>query len=316
MDAIIERIEREAGAPGLADLLAERLPASDLQSLMLEVYRRRSRRVQPAGLLADYESNRFVRPAPVSPRALLDWEQTAYAHLPAGFEALALAPLCPLGTSSAVAQVDPNWSVATARNTEVVSDSTNVLALECALRRRALLKADPKSGEEVHLAASQRLLRAQRYRDAGMSAHFSAFTLCSAGRDRGGWRFELETLRLHAGFYLNALRAYLGAEVGLEFSVTLLDAEDREELVETELLAPVRAAFAGVTCGFDRERSGGRGYYRGLCFHIHALRAAGQRLQLVDGGVVDWTQKLLNNAKERLVISGIGSERLITLSAS
>jgi hypothetical protein len=30
----------------------------------------------------------------------------------------------------------------------------------------------------------------------------------------------------------------------------------------------------------------------------------------VDGGAVDWTQRLLSNAKERLVISGIGSERL------
>jgi hypothetical protein len=33
-------------------------------------------------------------------------------------------------------------------------------------------------------------------------------------------------------------------------------------------------------------------------------------LELVDGGSVNWTQKLLSNAKERLVISGIGSERL------
>ncbi|MFN8418836.1 MAG: hypothetical protein U0528_06290 [Anaerolineae bacterium] len=29
-----------------------------------------------------------------------------------------------------------------------------------------------------------------------------------------------------------------------------------------------------------------------------------------DGGAVDWTQKLLSNAKERCVIGGIGSERV------
>jgi hypothetical protein len=54
----------------------------------------------------------------------------------------------------------------------------------------------------------------------------------------------------------------------------------------------------------------GRGYYLDLCFHIHATAISGQRLELVDGGCVNWTQKLLSNAKERLVISGIGSERL------
>ena len=50
--------------------------------------------------------------------------------------------------------------------------------------------------------------------------------------------------------------------------------------------------------------------YLDVCFHIHATTPSGQRLELVDGGAVNWTQKLLSNAKERLVISGIGSERL------
>ena len=36
-------------------------------------------------------------------------------------------------------------------------------------------------------------------------------------------------------------------------------------------------------------------------------------LFIADGGFTDWTAKLLNDAKERLLISGIGSERLIGL---
>ena len=63
---------------------------------------------------------------------------------------------------------------------------------------------------------------------------------------------------------------------------------------------------------FDEDRTSGRGYYVDLCFHIHAITPSKQRLELVDGGVVNCTQKLLNNDKERLVISGIGSERLCT----
>ena len=209
MDKITERIERQAGIPGLAALLAERLSPTDLQSLLLAVNRLRSARIRPADVLTGYAADRFVRPSPVSPVVMLRWDQIAFAHLPPGFEPIALAPVCPLGTSAAVAAIDPNWAVATIRNTEVVSDSTNVLALEAALRRRALLRANPKSAQPVHLAASHRLLRGQHYDSPLAFAHFGAFALCSAGRDRGTLRFELSTLDLHIRFYLETLHAFL-----------------------------------------------------------------------------------------------------------
>ena len=88
-----------------------------------------------------------------------------------------------------------------------------MLALECALRRRELLRANPKSTEPVHLAVSQRLLRAQRYESPNLAAHFSSFALCSAGRDQGNLRFEIYALGLHMRFYLQALRAFLGSSV-------------------------------------------------------------------------------------------------------
>jgi hypothetical protein len=223
---------------------------------------------------------------------------------------MALSPVCPLGTNSVVARVDQNWSVSTSRNTEVVSDSTNVLALECAIRRRKLLRENPKSSDPVQLAASQRLLRAQYYNDPKSIAHFPVFSLCSAGRDHGNLQFEISTLGVHIRFYLSALRAFLGPEISLHVSVTDLGPNPREERIESQLLSAIRAEFEKVDCGFDRERTKGRGYYLDLCFHIHATHPSGDRLELVDGGSVDWTQKLLSNAKERLVISGIGSERL------
>src|SRR5258706_9666766 len=302
MNPLLERLERAAGLPGLVNVLAERLAPTDLQSLLLEVYRRRAGQRRPADVLADYESNHFVRPAPVSARRLLAWEQIALAHLPPEFEPVVLAPVAPLGASSAVAAVDQNWSVATARNTEVVSDSTNVLALECAVRRRVLLRAHAKSAEPVHLAASHRLLRAQHYRDPAAAAHFSALALCSAGRDAGALRFELEALARQIDFYLRALQAFLGAGVPLRVSVTDLAPAERQaqRRLDERLLAPLQGQHPAVTFGFDPERASGRGYYRELCFHIEASNSAGQRLQLADGGAVDWTQRLLGNAKERL----------------
>jgi hypothetical protein len=310
MNKIIERIEREAGISGLASILAERLSPTDLQSLLLEVYGIRSNRIQPSTVLSDFESNRFVRPSVVSSLSLLRWEQIAFSHLPQGFEPLALSPVCPFGTSSVVSGVDQNWAVTTARNTEVVSDSTNVLALECAIRRRELLRINRKSSESVHLAASHRLLRAQYYESPNSTSHFNSFALCSAGRDQGNLRFELSSLKLHIRFYLTSLQAFLGPAIQLHVSVTDLSPNARIEPIKTQLLSLIRSEFEGVDCVFDEGRMKGRGYYSNLCFHIHATNTSGQRLELVDGGSVNWTQKFLSNAKERLIISGIGSERL------
>ncbi len=310
MNKIVQRIENETGISGLVALLAERLAPTDLQSLLLEVYRLRSSQRQPADLLSNYESDRFVRPSLLSPRRLLAWEQTAFSSLPEEFQALALSPVCPLGTSSVMAGLDQNWAVTTARNTEVVSDSTNVLALECAVRRRKLLRASQKSAEPVHLATSHRLLRAQRYEDPNSIPHFGSFTLCSAGRDQGDAAFEVSAFSLHIHFYLTSLRSFLGPTIPLHLAVTDFSGQNRQSLLELQLLSPIRASYELVDCVMDDVRTKGKGYYLDLCFHIYATHPSGQQLELVDGGSVDWTQRLLSNAKERLIISGIGSERL------
>jgi hypothetical protein len=313
MNKIIERIEREAGVPDLVSILAERLSPTDLQSLLLEVYHIRSKRIEPSGVLSDYEANRFVQPSALSPRSLLRWEEIAFSHLPDEFQPIALSPVCPLGTNSAVAPVNQNWAVTTVRNTEAISDSTNVLALECSLRRRALLRADPKSSHPVHLATSHRLLRGQHYQSPELLPHFSSFALCSAGRDKGNLLFELSALEMHARFYLRSLRAFVGLDVRLHLSVSNFGTNRMQKRIDDRLLSGIRSDFMYIECVYDGQRTSGRGYYHDLCFKIHATATSGQKIELVDGGSVDWTQKLLSNAKERLLISGIGSERLVQL---
>jgi hypothetical protein len=261
-------------------------------------------------VLSNYETNRFVQPSAALPTRLVNWEQVAFSQLPQEFEPVALSPVCPLGTNSVVASVTQDWAVATARNTEVVSDSTNVLALECALRRRELLRSNSRSTDAVHLAASHRLLRAQDYKSPDLVTHFSLFALCSAGRDQGSLQFELSALGLHIRFYLRALGVFLGSNVPLHLAITDFSQHSRAELLESQLLTPLHTEFENVTCAIDEQRTSGRGYYLDLCFHIYATVTSDQRWELVDGGVVNWTQKYLSNAKERLVISGIGSERL------
>jgi hypothetical protein len=59
----------------------------------------------------------------------------------------------------------------------------------------------------------------------------------------------------------------------------------------------------------DRERQAGRGYYRDLCFKVN-VHADGGFGEVGDGGFTDWTARLTANAKERLLILGLATDRL------
>jgi hypothetical protein len=75
----------------------------------------------------------------------------------------------------------------------------------------------------------------------------------------------------------------------------------------------IRAALPGVDVLDDPHRESGRHYYRGFCFKLYHVDV-GRRLEIGDGGFVHWTQAMLADRKERLLISGIGVERLALLS--
>ena len=310
MTSITDRVERELGVPGIASLLAERLEPSDLQSLLLDVYRRVAKRRPMASVLGEYRTNRFVRPSTFSPVEMLDWDRAAFSALPSEFTAVDLSPVCPLGASTTIGGLAQDRAVTTIRNTEVVSDSTNVLALEAAIRRRAYKRSPATSDAPVHLAASHRLLRAQHYDNPKLSAHFKVFSLCSAGRDRGGYAVETGALGMHIATYLAAMRAFLGSSIQLRVLLTVLDPSPLLAEAAEALLERVRRESPDVDAAFEPTRTVGRGYYRTLCFWIYGVIDAEEPMQLVDGGCVDWTQRLLSDAKERLVISGIGSDRV------
>lgn len=154
---IIDRIERDAGVPGLADILSDRLAPTDLQSLLLEVYARRAKSRDPKLVLEDHVSNRFTQPSTSSLTRLLEWDRIAFSTLPKVFRPVELSPVCPLGTASVLSPISQNWIVSTIRNTEVVADSTNALALECAVRRREQKDFSTGHADPVHLATSHRL---------------------------------------------------------------------------------------------------------------------------------------------------------------
>ena len=78
--------------------------------------------------------------------------------------------------------------------------------------------------------------------------------------------------------------------------------------IENNVIKALKNQFPNVTFLFDIGRITGIGYYPNICFKITANNHLGDIYPLVDGGFVDWGQKMLSNKKELLLISGFGSE--------
>jgi hypothetical protein len=179
--------------------LAEGMAGTELWSLLLEVLRERAGARTPADVLGQHRRDTFVQLAAVDQRTSVELDNHLLAAA-AGFEALELSPVAPLGTCSSIALTDQHRVLSALRGTEVVSDPTNVLALECA--DRLMRKPDVP----VRLATSHRVLRAQRVPDRpAHTQHFRLFVLATGGREVAGHGFVVQAMVEHVQTMLAAL---------------------------------------------------------------------------------------------------------------
>jgi hypothetical protein len=300
-DRAAERIWRAMPA-GTRDALTRDLPPTDLQTLLIAVARARAGQITPADVMRRWQHDRFVRPAACDPRRVAAVEARLWQLLPAEFTGIELSPVTPLGTCTAVAPVSQNRIVATVRTTEVISDSTNALAVEAATRRRG----QPKDGR-VDVAACHRQLRAQAF-GPGAAAHFRLFALVSSARDSGSGHTEASMLTRHLAYWLDVLETLLPhRQPHIELSVF-----DNPVLAE-RLTDTIRPGLAGRRAFLiDKHgRTHGRGYYTGFALRITADHG---ETELGDGGLTTWTAQLTHDAKERCLISCIATEPLTTLA--
>ncbi|QOY92290.1 hypothetical protein [Paludibaculum fermentans] len=339
---IVHRIERELGVAGLAEALAVRLPASDLRSLLLEVYQLRARAAKESAALAQAERDALVAPSSVDARDFAAFDLAAY-EVAEEFDALDLSPVCPFGASSRLGGTHQNNLLTTIRNVEGLGDSTIAMALEAARRR--------SSADLIRLCSSHRVIRLQPFDAPGLTPHFRLFAMVTAGRDRGAWAFETQHLREHVRVYLNLFRVLEAAGFSIERPLVEisdmgaieavleeagvthedirqnvrahwfggserflkergidLPTEMEHRLLNETVVEPLRAEFPEAEFRVNQARLEGLGYYRGFALRISPQAPDGHRYPVADGGFTDWTARLLSNQKERLLISGIGSE--------
>jgi hypothetical protein len=277
------------------EALIKGLAASELASLLLGVFEQRAAARAAADIRRQWQRDRFVSPAPIDQRTFnaLDGQLLAAA---AEFESLELSPLAPLAACSAIALTAQNRTVSTIRGTEVVSDPTNVLAVESAMR----LAQNPHA--LVKLATSHRCVRAQPCPDKpGFAAHFRLFVLTTAGHERKDHGLLVDSLIDHISTHCRAMDRL--EQHGYVFSkrrVRLLATPERQSVAERIVQAMPDMPIEVQSLDHD--------YYDGLRFMISARPPAGEDIPLIDGGAFDWMAKLAANRKHVFVASGLGSQ--------
>ncbi|WP_138754410.1 hypothetical protein [Paenibacillus sinopodophylli] len=303
----LHRILRELGQDKIMTLLTKQISASDLNSLLLEVFREKMEQIEPKELLKKYEANRFVQPAEGDLLTLkqleLDVLRIAEEQ---SFAAIQLSPVAPLGSCSVVATVDQNKVISALRGTEVVADATNLLALHVA----HLLKSDQADNSSTFLrfGTTHRHIRAQSLNNApGMLPHFHVFCLVTSGKDNGSYSFEKQAFLEQASVYQSLFDRLFQTDIEIVLNARKGYA-DADGLVERVLQYSREQGIKAKLSVSDSVES--NAYYQGLQFTIKTV-INGNSYTIGDGGYVDWPNQLLGRRKERMLISAIGLDRLL-----
>ena len=292
-------IDRSWTSAGLGEAahaaLANGLASSELWSLLLDVMERRAAERTPADLARQWERDPFVQPSYIDQRTRVDLD----GHLltaAAQFEAIELSPLAPLGACSVIGLASQNKIVSALRGTEVVSDPTNVFALECARR----LRKDPS--QVVRLVTCHRCVRAQQVpKQPGFAQHFSIFCLATAGRESQDHALLVGALAEHIATHMTPLDRL--EQHGYAFN------ERRVRILATEARVPLADRIAGTIKVPVQHDVLDHPYYNGgVRFMIYVRTRDGVDIPMIDGGAFDWVGTLAANKRLVFVASGMGAQ--------
>lgn len=304
---IIRKVLDRIGQPDLIHLLTETLSGTELNSLLLEVFRQRASKLSAPQLLKHYHVNRFVKPADLPVLELkkteLDILKIFQEHF---FEPIELSPLAILGTCSVVAPADQNKILSALRGTEVLADATNAIALHISdLKKRKVWVAKTPS-DKLRLATIQRHVRTQSISGKGFTPHFKIGCMVTSGTDTGNFNFEKEALFEHMDLMRNIYETYYRVDqVSFRFLCRsgYPDALNLANAVEEYISKKQSGIRIHIVEMPEKEIE----YYKGIQYKVD-IKFKDQTFEIGDGGFVDWTQQLLQNKKERYLITGFGFE--------
>lgn len=295
---IIKRIAANAGIGNIVELLSSQVPGTDLNSLLLKVFDKKTGNITPAELLKQYQANRFVHPAETDMIGLLSMELETLKFLrESSFQPIELSPVAQLGSCSVIAPVDQKKIISAIRGTEVMADATNAIALHIADLRKRNVDADLLRFSTVH-----RHVRCQPFKEKGFSPHFKVGCMVTSGRDTGSYEFETTKLLEQLSALKQLFVEIYGIDV-ISFKLLKRDGYDNSDRMFEIVFNFLAKNGIKVEAGGDEVPA--NNYYKGIQFKM-IIQINEMQIEIADGGFVDWTQQLLGNKKERMLISGFG----------
>ena len=289
-------------------ILADELSGSELNTVLLDVFNRRVQQETPSSLLQKYESNKLVKPAPLED--VLDYKEnelrTYKLIANKGFKPVELSPVAQLGTSSVMATVDQKKVLTALRNTEVQADPTNAIALHY-----ASLKKKGELDNKIHNYSNiSRVIRTQVFDNPNFTPHFIVLALISCGRDTGSFNFEKEELLKHLTTSYEICKSY-GVEQ-ICYEIIPCKGYDKQITLITESVSYVQQKSSSLKIVIVEPQYDNNYYYG---FRIkQQIMIGSHTIEIADGGLLDWTQQLLNNKKERMMTFGLGIQILYQLT--
>ena len=256
------------------------------------------KKITAVELLREFEKNRFVAPSTVDSIEFKELELRSLRLAESkNFRLVTLSPLTVIGTCSVTGFVDQNNVVSALRGTEVVSDVTNVFALMIASEFKR-----KRTTSVIKFATTHRHVRSQALSNPAFTAHFGLFGLASGGIDTGSYSFEIENLSEH----IDVHASLLSKEFSHEKLLLKIYLKNDDQIFRDKLQQLLTTRHPSIQIIFENQGDPGD-YYKLIRFRFF-LNHNGKEINLSDGGFVDWTQKLIQNKKHRLLISGVGIE--------
>lgn len=204
-EKMLQSISEELGVSNLLEILST-TPMRRLQPILVHAFKNRARVRKPTDLLQEYERRQeFLGISSMAQIELYKFALACHEATRSTFENVQTSPIAPFGLNAVLSMVSQNNTLSSIRGSEVVSDLTSQLALECSLRRKRNLARKDESA--VHISTSGRVLRLQPFdKSKGYMQHFNLFALCSGGPNvpsKGG--FAVPSLQKHIATLLNAI---------------------------------------------------------------------------------------------------------------
>jgi len=307
---IVTKILERIGQPELVRVLSQELSGTELNSLLLEIFNQQSMALKPPDLLNHYQLNRFAKPSDLPVMELkrmeLDLLEIFEKHF---FQPIELSPVTAFGSCSVVGPVDQKKVLTALRGTEVLADATNAIALHiCDIKQRKAWIPDSPM-DKIRFGAIQRHIRTQQINVKGFTPHFKIGCLVTAGYDSGSFMFEKESLAEHiATMRALYLDYYKVDDLRFRFLCRRAGYPESQELarqVKSHVLQQQPDVLISIIDQPEKEMV----YYKGIQYKVD-IQIKGKVYEIGDGGFVDWTQLLLQNRKERMLITGIGFDMM------